>query len=283
MYAIPNKLAEHVVEPRGARLAALRGVGNAPQRFRGRELPRRDRAGDLARTRSRSGSSWRQAQPRMAASAPRGRRDVGLDSASATAAASASASWRRTTRSRPASPKCRSIAPAARSRSTISGPRSTPASRCSPRNVAAQTEGSIVWALGHVLREQITIKDGRVQQSNFTDYEVMRMSDVPNIEVKVVSTDNPPTGAGEDGAAAGRLPRSATPSLRSPACGCASCRSRRSGCAARWARKASFNNLRGALSCAPLREVAERSNVRTGEAAARQWNLPCRLMATKPT
>jgi isoquinoline 1-oxidoreductase beta subunit len=38
-----------------------------------------------------------------------------------------------------------------------------------------------------------------VRQSNYTDYEVARMSDVPNIEVKVVSTDNPPTGAGEDG------------------------------------------------------------------------------------
>ncbi len=68
-----------------------------------------------------------------------------------------------------------------------------------PRNLAAQTEGSIVYGLGHVLREKITIKDGRVQQSNFTDYELARMSDVPNIEVKVISTDNPPTGAGEDG------------------------------------------------------------------------------------
>ena len=68
-----------------------------------------------------------------------------------------------------------------------------------PRNVAAQTEGSIVYGLGHVLREKIIIKDGRVLQSNYTDYEVTRMSDVPNIEVKVVSTDNPPTGAGEDG------------------------------------------------------------------------------------
>ena len=68
-----------------------------------------------------------------------------------------------------------------------------------PRNLAAQTEGSIVWGLGHVLREKITIKNGRVLQSNYTDYEVTRMSDVPNIEVKVVSTDNPPTGAGEDG------------------------------------------------------------------------------------
>ena len=87
----------------------------------------------------------------------------------------------------------------------MSGARSMPASRCSRRNIAAQTEGSIVYGLGHVLREQIIIKDGRVQQSNFTDYEVARMSDVPNIEVKVVSTDNPPTGAGEDGAAGARL------------------------------------------------------------------------------
>jgi isoquinoline 1-oxidoreductase subunit beta len=68
-----------------------------------------------------------------------------------------------------------------------------------PRNIAAQTEGSVVYGLGHVLREKIVIKDGRVLQSNYTDYEVTRMSDVPNIEVKVVSTDNPPTGAGEDG------------------------------------------------------------------------------------
>jgi isoquinoline 1-oxidoreductase beta subunit len=68
-----------------------------------------------------------------------------------------------------------------------------------PKNIAAQTEGSIIYGLGHVLREKIVIKDGRVQQSNFGDYEPARMSDVPNIEVKVISTDNPPTGAGEDG------------------------------------------------------------------------------------
>ena len=68
-----------------------------------------------------------------------------------------------------------------------------------PRNLAAQTEGGIVWGLGHVLREKITIKDGRVQQTNYTDYQVARMSDVPNIEINVITTDNPPTGAGEDG------------------------------------------------------------------------------------
>jgi hypothetical protein len=40
-----------------------------------------------------------------------------------------------------------------------------------------------------------SFRDGRVLESNYSDYEVTRMSDVPNIEVKVVSTDNPPTGA----------------------------------------------------------------------------------------
>jgi len=68
-----------------------------------------------------------------------------------------------------------------------------------PRNLAYQTEGSIVFGLSHMLRERITIKDGRVQQTNYTDYQIARMSDVPNIEVRVISTDNPPTGAGEDG------------------------------------------------------------------------------------
>jgi len=68
-----------------------------------------------------------------------------------------------------------------------------------PRNIAAQIEGGIIYGLGHVLREEITIKDGRVQQSNFTDYEILRMEDVPDIKVAVVSTDNMPTGVGEDG------------------------------------------------------------------------------------
>src|SRR5260370_16320820 len=61
-----------------------------------------------------------------------------------------------------------------------------------PRNLSAQTEGSIIYGLGHVLREKIVIKDGRVLQTNYTDYEVARMSDVPTIEFKVSSTANPP-------------------------------------------------------------------------------------------
>ena len=38
-----------------------------------------------------------------------------------------------------------------------------------------------------------------MQQSNFNDYQVMRMSDVPQIHIKIIATDNPPTGMGEVG------------------------------------------------------------------------------------
>jgi CO/xanthine dehydrogenase Mo-binding subunit len=51
---------------------------------------------------------------------------------------------------------------------------------------------------GVVGREHIVIKDGRVQQSNFIDYGIMRMEDVPNIAVHVMANDYRPTGVGED-------------------------------------------------------------------------------------
>jgi isoquinoline 1-oxidoreductase beta subunit len=68
-----------------------------------------------------------------------------------------------------------------------------------PYNTIAQIEGGIIYGIGHVLREEITHLDGRVQQSNFSDYRVMRMQDIPSVDVKVVSTNNKPTGVGEDG------------------------------------------------------------------------------------
>ena len=66
-----------------------------------------------------------------------------------------------------------------------------------PDNVTAQTESSIVYGLGMALTEMITVEDGAIQQSNFYDYEVMRMRDVPEMHIEVMSTDNPPTGAGQ--------------------------------------------------------------------------------------
>jgi isoquinoline 1-oxidoreductase subunit beta len=66
-----------------------------------------------------------------------------------------------------------------------------------PDNVAAQTESSIVYGLGLALMERITIKDGAVEQSNFYDYLIPRMSDIPPMHIEVISTDNSPTGVGQ--------------------------------------------------------------------------------------
>jgi isoquinoline 1-oxidoreductase subunit beta len=66
-----------------------------------------------------------------------------------------------------------------------------------PDNIAAQTESSVVYGLGFALSERITIKDGAVQESNFYDYHVPRMNEIPAIAVKVVPTENHPTGVGQ--------------------------------------------------------------------------------------
>jgi isoquinoline 1-oxidoreductase beta subunit len=47
--------------------------------------------------------------------------------------------------------------------------------------------------------ERITAKDGAIRQSNFYDYQVPRMSDIPDIHIEVIPTDNHPTGVGQMG------------------------------------------------------------------------------------
>jgi len=66
-----------------------------------------------------------------------------------------------------------------------------------PDNVVAQTESSIVYGLGLALTERISIKNGAVEQSNFYDYHVPRMNEVPQMHIEVITTDNHPTGAGQ--------------------------------------------------------------------------------------
>ena len=66
-----------------------------------------------------------------------------------------------------------------------------------PDNVVAQTEGSIVYGLGMTLSERISIKNGAVEQSNFYDYHLPRMNDVPEMHIELIQTDNHPTGAGQ--------------------------------------------------------------------------------------
>src|ERR1700730_16374189 len=66
-----------------------------------------------------------------------------------------------------------------------------------PDNVVAQFEGGIVYGLGLALTEEISIRDGAVQQNNFYDYRVTRMNDVPDIHVEVMANGDHPTGVGQ--------------------------------------------------------------------------------------
>ncbi|QJP15805.1 xanthine dehydrogenase family protein molybdopterin-binding subunit [Starkeya sp. ORNL1] len=68
-----------------------------------------------------------------------------------------------------------------------------------PDQVRAQMEGSIGFGLGAILHSQITLSDGKVDQTNFDSYEVLRISEMPKIEVHIVPSGEKPTGVGEPG------------------------------------------------------------------------------------
>ena len=196
-YPVANKLAEHVIEDRGARLSPWRGVGNGHNAFAIESF-----VDEMAKEFGKDPVAFRlelsEGVPRMqhlirvvAEMSDWTRKHNGTALGIGTmvkddtlAAGVAEVSLDRAT----GKIKVHNFWAAVDAGIAVQ-----------PRNLAAQTEGSIVYALGSVLREKITIKDGRVLQSNYSDYEVARMSDVPNIEIKIVSTANKPTGGGEEG------------------------------------------------------------------------------------
>jgi isoquinoline 1-oxidoreductase subunit beta len=68
-----------------------------------------------------------------------------------------------------------------------------------PMTVEAQVQSAIVFGLSAALYGAISFKDGRVEQSNFHDYPVLRMNEMPRVEVHIVPTRERPTGVGEPG------------------------------------------------------------------------------------
>jgi isoquinoline 1-oxidoreductase beta subunit len=71
-----------------------------------------------------------------------------------------------------------------------------------PDTVEAQIQSGIIFGASAALHGEITLKNGRVEQSNFDTYEVLRMNDAPAIEVHVVKSAEPPGGMGETGTSA---------------------------------------------------------------------------------
>jgi isoquinoline 1-oxidoreductase beta subunit len=68
-----------------------------------------------------------------------------------------------------------------------------------PDNVHAQLESAVVYGLSAALLEELNVRNGAIAQSNFHDYPVLRMSDMPQIHTRIVASDAPPTGMGEVG------------------------------------------------------------------------------------
>jgi isoquinoline 1-oxidoreductase beta subunit len=68
-----------------------------------------------------------------------------------------------------------------------------------PEQVRAQMEGGAVYALTATLYGQITVDKGRVQQSNFHDYPMLRINEMPVVEVHILDSGAPPGGLGEPG------------------------------------------------------------------------------------
>jgi isoquinoline 1-oxidoreductase subunit beta len=68
-----------------------------------------------------------------------------------------------------------------------------------PDQVAAQIEGGIGFGLGAILKSRITLDAGQVVEGNFDGYEVLRIDEMPAVDVHIVPSDGYPTGVGEPG------------------------------------------------------------------------------------
>ena len=71
-----------------------------------------------------------------------------------------------------------------------------------PDTVRAQIQGAIMFGITAALHGEITLKNGRVEQTNFDTYQMLRMNEAPAIEVYIIQNSEPPGGMGEPGTSA---------------------------------------------------------------------------------
>jgi isoquinoline 1-oxidoreductase beta subunit len=71
-----------------------------------------------------------------------------------------------------------------------------------PDTVQAQVQSAVIFGISAALFGEITLKDGRVEQTNFDTYRVLRINEAPAIEVHIVHNTEPPGGMGEPGTSA---------------------------------------------------------------------------------
>jgi isoquinoline 1-oxidoreductase beta subunit len=196
-YAIPDFLAEHVILERRARVSAWRGIGWGPNLF-----AREAFIDELAMA---AGSDPLAIRRQLLAESPRG-----LAVLDAVAALSDFG--------RPPPGRAHGLSFAGYKATLGAGVAEVSLNRESgeirvhrfwaavdpgiaihPDNLRAQVEGGVIFGLSGLLKERITIRAGEVQQTNFHDYEPMRLHEIPEVQVRIVDSGAAPSGAGEIG------------------------------------------------------------------------------------
>lgn len=71
-----------------------------------------------------------------------------------------------------------------------------------PDTIRPQIEGAVIFGISAALFGEITLKNGRVEQTNVDTYQVLRINEAPAIEVHIVQSAEPPGGIGEPGTSA---------------------------------------------------------------------------------
>jgi len=200
---VPNWLSEHVMEPERTRVAAWRGVGTGHNKFAVEamldELASLNKTDPIAYRLSLTDSSRaRRLLEKVAEMSGWGRKR-----SSGTALGVAFADFG------PFTPKIGSMTASV---AEISVNQRSGAIRVhnfwvaadaglaiNPEAFKAQVESAVVWGLSGALKERITMVNGVVQQSNFHEYQILRMAEVPAINVEILVSGGPPTMVGELG------------------------------------------------------------------------------------
>lgn len=196
-YAIPDLLAEHVILDRRARVAPYRGIGAGYTSFAAEAF-----VDEVAAATDVDPLAFRL---RLVGADPRARRVLET--------VAAMSDW-----SRPRTGTALGVAFAGYGSSMAAGVAEVAVDRAkgaiavhrfwaavdagliiSPKNTEAQVEGAVVFGLSGALKERITIRAGEVEQSSFYDYPILRANEVPEIAVRILPSDGPPTGVGELG------------------------------------------------------------------------------------
>ena len=71
-----------------------------------------------------------------------------------------------------------------------------------PDTVHAQVQSAVIFGITAALHGEITLKNGRVEQTNFDTYQMLRMNEAPAVEVHIIRNSEPPGGMGEAGTSA---------------------------------------------------------------------------------